>query len=107
MARYVAKNVVAAGFCDRCEVAISYAIGSIYPEAVQIQTFGSERIDIARIYEAVEKVFSFSVNEIINVLNLRQPQFRKTAVYGHFGRENEGFAWESLDKVQALQSVVK
>ena len=77
MARYVAKNIVAAGFCDRCEVAISYAIGSIYPEAVQIQTFGSEHIDTCRIYEAVEKVFSFSVNDIIQLLDLRRPQFRR------------------------------
>lgn len=107
MARYVAKNIVAAGFCDRCEVAISYAIGSIYPEAVQIQTFGSEHIDTCRIYEAVEKVFSFSVNDIIQLLDLRRPQFRRTAVYGHFGREHEGFVWEQLDKVQALQDAVK
>lgn len=107
MARYVAKNIVAAGFCDRCEVSVAYAIGSIYPEAVQIQTFGTEHIDPERIDMAVSKSFSFSVNDIIRLLDLRNPQFRKTAVYGHFGRENEGFAWERLDKVLALQNAVE
>mgnify|MGYP000626961361 CR=1 FL=1 len=88
MARYVAKNVVAAGFCDRCEVSIAYAISGIYPEAVQIQTFCSEHIDRKLIDQAVAKTFSFAVGDIIRDLDLRRPQFRKTAVYGHFGRED-------------------
>ena len=77
MARYVAKNVVAAGFCDRCEVSIAYAISGIYPEAVQIQTFCSEHIDRKLIDQAVAKTFSFAVGDIIRDLDLRRPQFRR------------------------------
>ncbi len=107
MARYVAKNVVAAGFCDRCEVSIAYAISGIYPEAVQIQTFCSEHIDRKLIDQAVAKTFSFAVGDIIRDLDLRRPQFRKTAVYGHFGREDQGFAWERTDKAQALRQAIR
>lgn len=107
MARYVAKNVVAAGFCDRCEVSIAYAISGIYPEAVQIQTFCSEHIDRKLIDQAVAKTFSFAVGDIIRDLDLRRPQFRKTAVYGHFGREDQGFAWERTDKAQDLRQAIR
>ena len=107
MARYVAKNIVAAGLADECEVAIAYAISGIYPEAVQIQTYGTEHVPVEKIDAAVQQVFSFAVADFIKVLDLRRPQFRKTAVYGHFGRENEGFAWEKTDKVKALQDAVK
>ena len=105
--RWVAKNVVAAGFCDRCEVSIAYAISGIYPEAVQIQTFCSEHIDRKLIDQAVAKTFSFAVGDIIRDLDLRRPQFRKTAVYGHFGREDQGFAWERTDKAQALRQAIR
>lgn len=104
MARYVAKHIVAAGFCDRCEVSVAYAISGMYPEAVQIHTFCSEHIPKPLIEKAVAQTFSFAVGDIIKQLDLRRPQFSKTAVYGHFGRENEGFAWERLDKVSALQA---
>ncbi len=104
MARYVAKHIVAAGFCDRCEVSVAYAISGMYPEAVQIHTFCSEHIPKPLIEKAVAQTFSFAVGDIIKQLDLRRPQFSKTAVYGHFGRENEGFAWERLDKVAALQA---
>lgn len=107
MARYVAKNIVAAGLADECEVSIAYAISGIYPEAVQIQTFGTEHVPVAQIEQAVDQVFSFAVSDFITALDLRRPQFRKTAVYGHFGREGEGFAWEKTDKVRALQEAVK
>lgn len=104
MARYVAKHIVAAGFCDRCEVSVAYAISGMYPEAVQIHTFCSEHIPKPLIEKAVVQTFSFAVGDIIKQLDLRRPQFSKTAVYGHFGRENEGFAWERLDKVAALKA---
>lgn len=107
MARYVAKNIVAAGFCDRCEVSIAYAISGIYPEAVQIQTFCSEHVDRKLIDQAVAKTFSFAVGDIIRDLDLRRPQFRKTAVYGHFGREDQDFAWERTDKVQVLRAAIR
>lgn len=104
MARYVAKNITAAGLCDRCEVSIAYTISGIYPEAVQIQTFGTEHVPHERIEKAVAAVFSFAVADVIKLLDLRRPQFRKTAVYGHFGRENEGFAWERTDQAEALRN---
>ncbi len=107
MARYVAKNIVAAGLCDRCEVALAYAISGIYPEAVQINTFGTEHVPAADIDAAVKRVFSFTVSDMIRVLDLRRPQFRKTAVYGHFGRENEGFAWERTDKAAELRRAAR
>lgn len=107
MARYVAKNIVAAGLADECEVSLAYAISGIYPEAVQLQTFGTEHVPVGNIERAVDQVFSFAVSDFIKALDLRRPQFRKTAVYGHFGREEEGFAWEKTDKVEALQKAVK
>ena len=104
MARYVAKHIVAAGFCDRCEISVAYAISGVYPEAVQIHTFCSEHIPKPVIEKAVAQTFSFAVGDIIKQLDLRRPQFSKTAVYGHFGREDEGFAWERLDKVEDLKA---
>ena len=103
MARYVAKNIVAAGLCDRCEVSIAFAISGMYPEAVQIQPFCTEHVPRSRIEEAVRQVFSFTVADMIRTLALRRPQFRKTAVYGHFGREEEGFLWERTDKKDELR----
>ncbi|WP_301859740.1 methionine adenosyltransferase [uncultured Megasphaera sp.] len=106
MARYAAKNIVAAGLCDRCEVSLAYAISGMYPEAVQIQTFGTEHVPVERLEDAVNRAFSFAVTSFIDALDLRRPQFRKTAVYGHFGREAEGFAWERLDKTETLRRFV-
>lgn len=103
MARYVAKNIVAAGLADRCEVSLAYAIGLSEPEAIGFNTFGTEHIDRAVIESRVRNGFSFSVNQMIRILKLKRPQFLKTAAYGHFGREDQGFAWEALDRVEFLQ----
>ena len=106
MARYVAKNIVAAGLCDRCEVAIAYAIGQVAPEAVNVNTFGTQHVDRALIESVAAKLFDFSVAGIIKKLDLRKPQYRKTTNYGHFGREDQDFAWEKLDMVEALRQEV-
>ena len=103
MARYVAKNVVAAKLADRCEVSIAYAIGQIEPEAVYVDTFGTEHIDADIIQKVVASTFDFTVAGMINKLELRRPLFLKSASYGHFGRENEGFGWEKLDMVEPLR----
>jgi S-adenosylmethionine synthetase len=102
MARYVAKNIVAAGLAERCEVSLAYAIGRPEPEAVRVNTFDTERIDIECIEQVVRKCFSFSVNSMIERLKLKRAQFLKTAAYGHFGREDQEFAWEKLDMVEFL-----
>lgn len=103
MARYVAKNLVAAKLAKKIEIALSYVIGSPEPEAITINTFGTETINIKYIDEIVRDSFSFSVSNIIKELDLRKPQFLKTASYGHFGRENQGFRWEEIDKVEMLK----
>ena len=101
MARYVAKNIVAANFAKRCQVALSYMIGSSEPSAITINTFGTECIDLALIYDIVEEVFDFSPKAIIETLALRQPIFRKTSVYGHF-KNDECLPWERVDKAILL-----
>ena len=103
MARYVAKNIVAAKLAKKCEIELTYAIGMADPLAVTIDTFQTERIPLDCIHTIVQEVFSFSVADILEQLHLRRPQFLKTAAYGHFGREDQGFQWEKLDKVQELQ----
>lgn len=105
-ARWVAKNVVAAGLADRCEVQIAYAIGVAEPLSVLIETFGTEHVPVTRIEAAVAKVFDLRPGAIIADLDLRRPIFRKTATYGHFGRELEGFTWEKTDRVEALKAAV-
>ncbi|RHT57695.1 methionine adenosyltransferase [Clostridium sp. AM29-11AC] len=105
MARYTAKNIVAAGLADRCEVALAYVIGGVEPEAVTINTFGTGKIPDSAIAGLVENVFSFGVADIISQLELRKPQFRKTAAYGHFGREDQGFKWEDTDKAWILKQL--
>lgn len=105
MARYVAKNIVAAGLARRCEVGIAYAIGQVEPEAVTVETFGTETVDPHKLEEAVRRVYSFSVSGMIRELNLQRPQFRKTAAYGHFGRETEGFCWESTAPQRLLNAL--
>ena len=104
MARYVAKNIVAAGFCDRCEVQLAYAIGVPFPVSVMVETFGTAKVAEEKIEEAVKKVFDLSPSGIIKTLDLRKPIYCKTAAYGHFGRE--GFSWENTDKVSALQKEI-
>ena len=105
MARYVAKNIVAAGLAKRCEVALAYVIGGVEPEAVTINTFGTGRLSDAALAALVENVFSFQVADIISQLELRKPQFQKTAAYGHFGREDQGFKWEETDKAWILKQL--
>ena len=106
MARYIAKNVVAAELADRCEVQLAYAIGVAAPVSVLVQTFGTATVDEVRIADAVRDVFPLTTGGIIEALGLRNPIFRKTAAYGHFGRENEGFAWEKTDKVDSLKAAI-
>lgn len=103
MARYVAKNVVAAGLADECEVQVAYAIGVTRPLAINVRTYGTEKIPQDRIVELIEKNFSFKPRDIIEYLNLRRPIFKKTAAYGHFGRTEPEFTWERLDMVDTLK----
>lgn len=104
MARYIAKNIVAAGLADRAEVELAYAIGVPYPVSIMVETFGTEKAPRSKIEAAVEKIFDCTPAGIIKTLNLKQPIYRKTASYGHFGRD--GFPWEATDKVDALKAEV-
>ena len=98
MARYIAKNIVAAGLADRCEVQLAYAIGVAEPVSVLVDTFGTAKVDEAKIAELVRKNFQLTPKGIIESLNLRRPIYRKTAAYGHFGRNDPDFTWEKTDK---------
>ena len=102
MARYIAKNIVAAGLADRCEVQLAYAIGVADPVSVLVDTFGTEKIDANLIPELVRANFKLKPREIIETLNLRRPIYRKTAAYGHFGRTDPDFTWEATDKSAKL-----
>ena len=102
-ARWVAKNIVAAGLADRCEVQLSYAIGVAEPTSLDFETFGTEKVDIERIRELVSKQFNLSPQEIINALGLRRPIYAQTAAYGHFGRADLDLPWERTDKADALR----
>ena len=103
MARYVAKNVVAAGLADECEVQVAYAIGVTEPLAINVRTYGTEKVSQDKIVELIKKNFSFKPKDIINYLDLRRPIFKKTAAYGHFGRPEPEFTWEKLDMVETLK----
>ena len=103
-ARYVAKNLVAAGFADKCEVQVAYAIGVAQPVSVLVDTYGTEKIANARIVAAVREVFDFRPAAMIAQLDLRRPIFKATAAYGHFGRPE--FSWERTDRVEALKGAV-
>jgi S-adenosylmethionine synthetase len=102
MARYVAKNIVAAGLADRCEVQLAYAIGVAEPVSVLVETFGTGKVEEDKLEALVRKNFSLTPKGIIESLNLRRPIFQATAAYGHFGRKGEGFTWENTDKAAAL-----
>jgi S-adenosylmethionine synthetase len=103
-ARYVAKNIVAAGLADRCEVNVAYAIGVAHPVSIAVRTFGTEHPDVPvpRIEELVREHFDLRPGAIVRDLDLRRPIFSKTAAYGHFGRADHDFTWERIDKAQAL-----
>jgi S-adenosylmethionine synthetase len=102
MARYIAKNIVAAGLAERVEVALAYAIGVAEPVSVRIETFGTGKVGEAKLTELVRKNFSLTPKGIIESLNLRRPIYQKTAAYGHFGRTEPEFTWEATDKSEAL-----
>lgn len=102
-ARYVAKNIVAAGLADRCEVQLSYAIGLVEPTSVLVHCEGSSKLSEHRISEIAEKVFDLTPGGIIEKLNLRRPIYKDTARYGHFGRKGKAFTWEETDMVEALK----
>ncbi len=101
-ARWVAKNVVAAGLADRCELQLAYAIGVARPLSVLVETFGTEKVPVADIERAINEVFDLRPGAIIRDLDLRRPIYRKTAAYGHFGRSDRDFTWERTDRAQAL-----
>ncbi|HZX44788.1 MAG TPA: methionine adenosyltransferase domain-containing protein, partial [Candidatus Nanoarchaeia archaeon] len=102
-ARYVAKNIVAAGLADRCEVALSYCIGVAEPTSVNVETYGTNKIPEEAISELVKKHFGLKPREIIEGLKLKRPIYRKTTNYGHFGREDPDFGWEKTDKAELLR----
>jgi S-adenosylmethionine synthetase len=106
MGRYVAKNVVAAGLADRCEVQFAYAIGYPDPVSIHINTFGTNQVDEAKIEDAVSRVFSFKPAEIVRQLNLLRPIYSKTTNYGHFGKNDPDITWERTDKIEALRAAV-
>ncbi|HEX2098060.1 MAG TPA: methionine adenosyltransferase domain-containing protein, partial [Rubrobacteraceae bacterium] len=102
-ARWVAKNVVAAGLAERCLVQVAYAIGVARPVSVMIETFGTEAVDITTLHNVVEEHFDLRPGAIIRDLKLRRPIYTATAAYGHFGRRDPGFTWEETDRADALR----
>jgi len=102
-ARYIAKNIVASGIADKCEVQLSYAIGVAEPTGVNVDCFGTNKIPEEKIIELVKKHFPLKPGAILRELNLRRPIYRKTAVYGHFGRNDSDFTWEKTDKAEILR----
>jgi S-adenosylmethionine synthetase len=102
-ARHIAKNIVAAGLADKCEVQFAYAIGVAQPVSFTINTFGTGKIENEKLLKLVRKHFPLTPKGIIESLQLRRPIYKKTAAYGHFGREKEEFTWEKTDKVQILR----
>lgn len=107
MARYIAKNIVASGICDKVEVQLAYAIGVANPVSIFVETFGTSKVDEKLIVDTIKKEFRLTPNGIIETLDLRRPIYKKTAAYGHFGREDEDFTWEKLDKVEAFRKILK
>ena len=107
MARYIAKNIVASGLADRCEVQLAYAIGVPEPVSIRVDTFGTDKIGEPRLVELVRENFKLTPKGIIESLNLRRPVFKKTAAYGHFGRTGDTFTWEATDKAAALKAGAK
>ena len=102
--RYVAKNIVAAGLADRCEIQVSYAIGVAEPTSISIDTFGTAKVAESTIIDLVRTHFDLRPKGLINMLDLKRPIYRPTAAYGHFGREQADFTWERTDKADALRA---
>ena len=102
--RYVAKNIVAAGLADRCEIQVSYAIGVSEPTSVSINTFGTEKVSNERLVELINEHFDLRAGGLVKMLDLLRPIYRATAAYGHFGREEAEFSWEQTDKAEALKA---
>jgi S-adenosylmethionine synthetase len=102
-ARYIAKNIVAAGLAEKCEVQLAYAIGVAEPVSINVNTFGTGKIDEEKLSELARKHFPIKPHDILEVLNLRRPIYKKTAAYGHFGRDDEDFTWEKTDKAEILK----
>ena len=103
MARYIAKNVVAAGLASECEVQIAYAIGVADPVSIMVDTFGTGKVPSERIAEIIREIFPLKPAEIIKTLDLLRPIYKKTAAYGHFGRNEPEFTWERTDRVEELR----
>jgi S-adenosylmethionine synthetase len=106
MARYAAKNIVAAGLAAKCEVQLAYAIGVAHPVSVLVDTFGTGKIADEKLADALGQVFDFRPAAIIETLELRKPQYRSLAAYGHMGREDLDVKWEKTDKVEELKKAV-
>lgn len=107
MARYAAKNVVAAGLADRCLVQVGYAIGVAEPVSLMVETFGTAKVDALKLQSSVREIFGFKPAQIISTLKLLRPVYSQTAAYGHFGRRGEGFTWEETDRVEDLKRACK
>lgn len=105
-ARYIAKNIVAAGIATKCEIQLAYAIGVAEPVSISVDTFGTSEVSEERLIAAIRKVFQLTPAGIINMLDLRRPIYKKTAAYGHFGRNDSDFTWEQTDKVDALMEAL-
>ncbi|MBE6996504.1 MAG: methionine adenosyltransferase, partial [Ruminococcaceae bacterium] len=105
-ARWVAKNVVAAGLASKCQVQLAYAIGVAQPVSILVDTFGTGKVDDGKLEDAVRKVFDLRPTAIIRDLDLRKPIYRQLAAYGHMGREDLGVSWEKTDRVEALKAAV-
>ena len=106
-ARYIAKNIVAAGLAEKCEIQLAYAIGVAKPVSIRVDTFGTGKVSEEKLADAVNELFDLTPDGIIEMLDLRRPQYRKVAAYGHFGREDLNVAWERTDKAAALAEAVK
>jgi S-adenosylmethionine synthetase len=102
----VAKHVVGSGAASRCEIQVAYAIGVAHPVSILVETFGTETVDPLRIEKAVREVFDLRPAAIIHDLDLRRPIYRRTAAYGHFGRSDKEFTWESLTRLEDFRSAV-
>jgi S-adenosylmethionine synthetase len=107
MARYIVKNIVASGIAKKCEIQLAYAIGVVDPVSIMLNTFGTSIISDEKLVKVIPKIFDLTPRGMIRELKLRRPIFRKTACYGHFGREEDGFTWEYLDKVEDLRRAFK